>query len=670
MSCFALAGNPNSGKTSLFNILAKSRQHVGNWPGVTVEKKEGTVNHRGQTHIVVDLPGTYSLGAYSEDEIVARNFILQDNPDVVINVIDATNIERNLYLTVQMMEMGANIMLALNMMDEADSRGIKIDSKKLSKKMGIPIVRTIATKSEGLEELMDAAVEVTGKHSEPVILDYGPIINKEIESLKKVLSPYSDKLDYPIHWVAIKLLEKDSYMIELIKEKLGPSIIEEAQKSIDIVIDKIGFDPEMGIVDKRYAYIAEALEGCLERPSEDIETTSDKIDKMVTHKYFGLPIFALIMLVLYQVTFIVGAGLQEVMEGWFEIFGEFVSGILGNVGINQLITDFVSDGLIGGVGAVITFLPLIMVMYFLIGLLEDSGYMARAAYVMDKIMRTLGLHGKTFVSMILGSGCNVPAIMSTRTLDSKKDRMIAILINPFVSCGAKIPVYALFIAAFFSSYQGLILFGLYAFGIAIALISGMIFSKILFKGEVSYFVMELPPYRLPSIKNVSLLMWEKARSFLERAGKVIFPMVIILWILSIFPLGVEKNSADSILGMIGSIIAPIFKPAGFGTWQASVSLVTGVAAKEAVISTMGMVYAGVEEGTALLSTIKNVFTPLTAMSFMVMTLLYTPCVTTLATIRKETGSTKWMVFSATYTFAIAYVAAVAVFQIGTLLGFS
>ena len=670
MSCFALAGNPNSGKTSLFNILAKTRQHVGNWPGVTVEKKEGTVSHRGQKHTVVDLPGTYSLGAYSEDEIVARNYILQDNPDVVINVLDGTNIERNLYLTVQMMEMGANMVLALNMMDEADSRGIKIDSKKLSKKMGMPIVRTIAIKSQGIEELMDAAINAVGNSAAPTILDYGSDINKEIEALKVILSPYSDRLDYPMHWVAIKLLENDSYIVDLVKEKLSPSIIEEAQKSIERVTEKIGFEPEMGIVDKRYNYISEVLKGCLERPSEEMVTTSDKIDKIVTHKYLGLPIFALIMLTLYQVTFLIGAGMQEIMEGWFETFGEFAAGILENMGANELIAGFVSDGLVAGVGAVITFLPLIMVMYFLIGLLEDSGYMARAAYVMDKIMRALGLHGKTFVSMILGSGCNVPAIMSTRTLDSKKDRMIAILINPFVSCGAKIPVYALFIAAFFSSYQGLILFGLYAFGIIIALLSGMIFSKVLFKGEPSYFVMELPPYRFPSIKNVSLLMWEKASSFLKRAGRVIFPMVIVLWVLSIFPLGVEKSSADSILGMIGSVIAPLFKPAGFGTWQAGVSLITGVAAKEAVISTMGMVYAGVEEGTALLSTIKNVFTPLTAMSFMVMTLLYTPCLTTLATIKKETGSTKWMLFSAGYTFAVAYVAAVAVFQIGTLLGFS
>lgn len=670
MSCFALAGNPNSGKTSLFNVLAKTRQHVGNWPGVTVEKKEGSVNHKGQTHTVVDLPGTYSLGAYSEDEIVARNFILQDNPDVVINVLDATNIERNLYLTVQMMEMGANMILALNMMDEADARGIKIDTKKLSNKMGVPIVQTIATKSAGIEELMDEAVKATGKTSEPTVLDYGPVINKEIQSLKKVLNAYSDKLDYPVHWVAIKLLENDSYIVELVKEKLDAGIIEEAQKSIERVTQEIGFEPEMGIVDKRYTYIAEALDGCLERPSEELVTISDKIDKMVTHKYFGLPIFAIIMLVLYQITFAVGAGLQEVLEGWFEIFGEFAASLLENMGAGELLSRFVSDGLVAGVGAVITFLPLIMVMYFLIGLLEDSGYMARAAYVMDKIMRALGLHGKTFVSMILGSGCNVPAIMSTRTLDSKKDRMIAILINPFVSCGAKIPVYALFIAAFFTSYQGLILFGLYAFGIIIALLSGMIFSKVLFKGEVSYFVMELPPYRIPSIKNVSLLMWEKASSFLKRAGKVIFPMVIVLWILSIFPVGVEQYSDESFLGIIGNVFAPIFKPAGFGTWQAAVSLVTGIAAKEAVISTMGMVYAGVGEGTALLATIKDVFTPLTAMSFMIMTLLYTPCLTTLATIKKETGSTKWMLFSAFYTFAIAYVAAVSVFQIGALLGFS
>ena len=670
MSCLALAGNPNSGKTSLFNVLAKTRQHVGNWPGVTVEKKEGTINHRGEKYTVVDLPGTYSLGAYSEDEIVARNFILQDNPDVVVNVVDATNIERNLYLTVQMMEMGANMVMALNMMDEAKSRGIKININKLSKKMGIPMVGTVATRGTGIEDLIDESVKAFGKVGSPKILDYGPVVNKEIEILKVILEGHAKQLKYPAHWVAIKLLEDDSYIVEMVKKEVHPSVIDEAKKSIDRIVDKLGFEPEMTIVDKRYAYISSALEGCLERPSEGVETTSDKIDKFVTHKYLGLPIFALIMLTLYQVTFVLGAGLQEIMEGWFETLGEVVGGQLEVMGASDILSGFITDGIIGGVGAVITFLPLIMVMYFLIGLLEDSGYMARAAYVMDKIMRALGLHGKTFVSMIIGSGCNVPAIMSTRTLDSKKDRMIAILINPFVSCGAKIPVYALFIAAFFTSYQGLILFGLYALGIVIALLSGMLFSKVLFKGEVSYFVMELPPYRLPSVKNVALLMWEKAGAFLKRAGSVIFPMVIVLWLLSIFPLGVEQYSDQSVLGMIGGVLAPIFKPAGFGTWQAGVSLATGIIAKEASIATMGMVYAGVEEGAALLETIQTVFTPLTGMAFMVMILLYTPCITALATIRRETNSIKWMLFSAFYNFGVAYVAAVLVFQVGTLLGFS
>lgn len=670
MSCLALAGNPNSGKTSLFNVLAKTRQHVGNWPGVTVEKKEGTINYKGQQYTVVDLPGTYSLGAYSEDEIVARNFILQDNPDAVINVVDATNIERNLYLTVQMMEMGANMVIALNMMDEAKSKGIKIDIDKLSRKLRIPIVGTIATKGTGTDDLIDQSIKVFNQASAPTILDYGPIVNREIETLTRVLEGHAKQLKYPARWVAIKLLENDSYLVEMVEKEIHPSIIEEARKSIDAIVDKIGFEPEMAIVDKRYSYISSILEGCLERPSQGIETTSDKIDKFVTHKYLGLPIFALIMLTLYQITFFLGTGLQEIMEGWFESFGEIIGGQLETMGASDFLSGFIADGVIGGVGAVITFLPLIMVMYFLIGLLEDSGYMARAAYVMDKIMRALGLHGKTFVSMIIGSGCNVPAIMSTRTLDSKKDRMIAILINPFVSCGAKIPVYALFIAAFFSSYQGLILFGLYALGIVIALLSGMLFSKTLFKGDVSYFVMELPPYRLPSVKNVALLMWEKAGAFLKRAGVVIFPTVIVLWVLSIFPLGVEQYSDQSVIGMIGNVFAPIFKPLGFGTWQASVSLATGILAKEAAISTMGLVYAGVEDGPALLETIRQVFTPLTGMAFMVMILLYTPCVTALATIKRETNSWKWMIFSAVYTFGVAYVAAFLVYQVGRLLGFS
>lgn len=375
------------------------------------------------------------------------------------------------------------------------------------------------------------------------------------------------------------------------------------------------------------------------------------------------------MYCLYELTFIIGAGIQEWFGDLIAKAGVIVSEWFSNMGAPELLVGFIDKGLFGGVGAVLSFLPLIMVMYFLLGLLEDSGYMARAAYVMDRLMRGLGLHGKTFVSMIVSVGCNVPGIMSTRTLENKKDRMIAILINPFISCGARMPIYAVFVEAFFPTHQGLVLFSLYVLGIIVALISGKIFSKTLFKGESSYFVMELPAYRMPSIKNVFLLMWEKAGAFFKKAGMIIFPMMIVLWALSVLPLGVEPNSEHSILGMIGSFVAPLFVLAGYGTWQAGVSLITGILAKESVVATMGMVYAGVEEGEALINVIQQVFIPLSAISFLVMTLLYTPCLAALGAIKRETNSMKWTIFSAVYTFVIALVLSTLVYQVGLLLGF-
>ncbi|MGG5461325.1 ferrous iron transport protein B [Clostridium sp. B9] len=668
MLTIALAGNPNCGKTSLFNLLTKSRQHIGNWPGVTVEKKEGTLKFKGESYKVVDLPGTYSLGAYSEDEIVARNYIMKDNPDVVINVVDATNLERNLYLTTQLIEMGANVVIALNMIDQAESLGLNIDADKISKKLGVPIVRTSALKNRGINELIETAIN-TKKGSENLEIIYGEEIDTEIENLSNVLNEYKNKLEFPVDWTALKLLENDEYMKGVVKKLNAPSIFTQLEASNKKIEDKIGFEAEMSVVDKRYSFIASITQGNIKQLKEKKTTFTEKLDKIVTNKYLGIPLFALIMYCLYELTFLIGAGIQE----WFgEVIaktGENVSACFASIGTPTLIVDFINGGIFAGVGSVLSFLPLIMVMYFLLGLLEDSGYMARAAYVMDRLMRALGLHGKTFVSMIVSVGCNVPGIMSTRTLENKKDRMIAILINPFISCGARLPIYAVFIEAFFPSHKGLILFGLYVFGIIIALISGKIFSKTLFKGESSYFVMELPSYRLPSIKNVSLLMWEKASAFFKKAGMIIFPMMIVLWALSIFPLGVEQNSEHSYLGMIGSFVAPLFTLAGYGTWQAGVSLITGILAKESVVSTMGMVYAGVSEGEALVNTIQQVFTPLSAASFLVMTLLYTPCLAALGAIKRETNSLKWTIFSAVYTFVVALVLSTIVYQVGLLLGF-
>ena len=669
MKTIALAGNPNCGKTSLFNQLTKARQHVGNWPGVTVEKKEGILKFDGKEYTVVDLPGTYSLGAYSEDEVIARNYIVNDKPDVVINVVDASNIERNLYLTLQLIEAGAKVIIALNMMDEAKNKNINIKIKELSKRLGVPVIPTVALKGEGIEELIRETVKFNVKQPS-LSVNYGPKINEEINNLSKVIEGSSNSKSYSSQWAALKLLENDEH----IKNDLNVNENEKLQNQLDVscknIEDGIGFEAEMAIVNERYNVISSMLNGIVIRETKKKDSLSDKIDRVVTNKFLGIPIFALVMLIMYEITFKVGSALQDFVDEFIAGLGESVTEALANLGAPDLLVSLVGDGLFGGVGSVLSFLPLIMVMYFLIGLLEDSGYMARAAYVMDRLMRSLGLHGKTFVSMLVASGCNVPGIMSTRTLENKKDRMIAILINPFVSCGARLPIYALFIEAFFDEYQALILFGLYATGIIVALIMGKIFSKTLFKGDTSYFVMELPTYKVPSIKNVAILMWDKAGAFFKKAGVIILPVMILLTFLSNFPAGVEANSEASVLGMIGGVIAPIFTLAGFGTWQAGVSLLTGILAKESVIGTMGLIYAGVEEGPELVTAIQGIFTPLSAISFMVMSLLYTPCLVALGAIKRETNSWKWTIFTAVYTFAVAWIASVLVYQIGSLLGYA
>jgi len=666
----ALAGNPNSGKTTLFNALTGANHHVANWPGVTVERKEGQFRCGSDVYTVVDLPGIYSLGAFSEDELVARDYILSGEPDVVVNVIDATNVERNLYLTTQLLEMGANVVVALNMVDEAESLAMSLDAQALSKRLGVPVVPTVASKRQGIDQLMAAAVRAAADPSVKRKLDlsYGQSVDAKVTQLEKLLKDRD--LVYPPRWVAAKLLEGDGQVLKMVEERLTSQDVEELRRVCEeAAAENSGLQLE--IVDGRYRFIQKVTRGAVARPKKEVPTLTDRLDKVLTHRFWGLPLFAVIIFAVFQLTFVIGQDLLGGLVGeGVGLLGEYIDGLLARANASELLRSYVADGLIGGVGVVLEFIPLIVILYTLMGLLEDSGYMARAAYVMDNTMRKVGLQGKTFIPLIVAFGCNVPGVMATRTLENKKDRMTAILINPFMSCGAKLPIYLAFIAAFFPKYGALVLFSLYVLGVLVALAMGKLFGRTLFKGESSHFIMELPPYRMPTLRNVVRNMWDNVSSFLVRAGTVIFVVVSLLWVLAVLPAGVEPYGSESILGRVGAVIAPIFAPAGFGTWQASVGLFAGVAAKEAVVATLGMVYAGVEEGVELVSALQKAFTPLSAFAFLVMTLLYTPCVATLATIKKETGSAKWAFFSAGYAFAVGWLGAVLVFQLGRLFGLS
>ena len=701
----ALAGNPNVGKSTLFNQLTGMKQHVGNWPGKTVERKEGTFKYNDHEIDVVDLPGNYSLTAYSMEEIVSRDYIVDENPDVIVNIVDAANLERNLYLTVQMMELGANLVLALNMNKFADEKGLKINIDKLSKLLGIPVVKIEAIDQTGREDLLKSIIKVS-KSPNNVIdrMEYGKELSEHVNQLEKIIEEDVPGINAPSSWVALKLLEDDEEVLRKVQESgKGHRIlsnVKKVQKHLNVVF---GDDVDAAITDARYGFIAGLIQESVKKPKIDKVTRSDLIDRIVTHKYLGIPIFLLIMWLTFQITFTLGDPLGGFIEEGFTWLGGAVTASLGE----GFLTSFLVDGIIGGVGGVLVFVPIIFILFLILSVLEDSGYLARAAFVMDRFMHKLvGLHGKSFIPMILGFGCAVPGIMATRTLENERDRFLTMLIVPFMSCSARLPVYALIVAAFFSAYQGWVIFSLYLVGIAVAIIVAAIFKKTIFKGMSAPFVMELPPYRLPTVKGALIHMWERGVLFLKKAGTIILAVSVVIWALSSLPVGVEYASQESITGQIGTTLSPIFAPLGFGEWQATVAVIYGFLAKEVVVSTFGILYGvgeeasdepasteetsteevsaqpsgeevaaaeeepAPEEDPGFVAAIQELFTPLSAYAFMVFILLYIPCMATLAAIKRETNSWKWPTFAAGYTFVVAYVVSLIVYQGGSLLGFA
>jgi len=709
----ALAGNPNVGKSTLFNRWTGMRQHVGNWPGKTVEKKEGTFKHDQYEMEVVDLPGNYSLTAYSVEEVVSRDYIVDEKPDVIVNVIDAANIERNLYLTVQMMELGANLVLALNMNKFAREKGLKINKKQLSQLLGVPVIEIEAVDETGSEELLKSIVKIS--KSPNIVLDrleYGNEVSEHIQQVKEIIDEDISGMDAPSSWIALKLLEDDPEITKKIEESgNGQRVLKSVKKMQRHFNDVFDDDADAAITDARYGFIAGLVSESVKKPKIDKVTKSDLIDRIVTHKYLGIPIFLLIMWLTFQITFTLGDPLGGYIEGALGWLGETVAASMGE----GFLTSFIVDGIIGGVGGVLVFVPLIFILFLILSILEDSGYLARAAFVMDRFMHKLvGLHGKSFIPMILGFGCAVPGIMATRTLENEKDRLLTMLIVPFMSCSARLPVYALLVAAFFSAYQGWVIFSLYLLGIVVAIIMAAIFKKTIFKGMSAPFVMELPPYRLPTVKGALIHMWERGALFLKKAGTIILALSVVIWALSSLPVGVEYASQESVTGQIGTVLSPIFAPLGFGEWQATVAIIYGFLAKEVVVSTFGTLYgigedgggeeaateeapagestsveqanetsaeasaeeASAEEETApeedqgFIAAMQELFTPLSAYAYMVFILLYIPCMATLATIKRETNSWKWPGFAAVYTFVVAYVVSFVVYQGGLLMGFA
>ena len=664
---FAQAGNQNCGKTTLFNQLTGSNQHVGNFPGVTVDQKIGEV--RGEKNCsVVDLPGIYSIRPYTSEEIVTRDFILNEKPDGIINIVDATNIERNLYLTLQLIEMHIPMVLALNMMDEVRNNGGTIDVQKMSEELGIPVVPISAVKNEGIDELMQIALRVAKQKEYPSVYDFCPSgpVHRCIHSVCHQIEDHAEKAGIPVRFAATKLIEDDADIAE--KLELDQNELELIEHSIIQMEEEHDMDRNAALADMRYDFIEKVCSTTVIKPQESKEhLRSVKIDSVLTHKYLSIPIFVGVMFLVFYLTFnVIGAYLSDLLAVGIDAVTAVVDTALTNYGINPVVHSLVIDGAFAGVGSVLSFLPIIVVLFFFLSILEDTGYMARIAFVMDKLLRKIGLSGRSIVPLLVGFGCTVPAVMATRTLSSERDRRMTIMLTPFMSCSAKIPIYGVFSAAFFPEQAALVMIGLYLAGIVAGIIIALIFDKTVFRGKPVPFVMELPNYRFPSAKSVLLLMWDKAKDFLQRAFTVIFVATIIIWFLQSFDsrLNVVTDSADSLLAMIGQWLAPLFAPLGFSDWRIPTALITGFSAKEAVVSTLGVLMGTSMEGLEV--ALGTLFTPVSAISFLIFTLLYTPCMAAVAAVKRELESGFLAALVALMQCVVAWIAAFGVYQVLSL----
>ena len=660
---FALVGNQNCGKTTLFNVLTGSNQHIGNFPGVTVDRKDGVIKGYPDT-LITDLPGIYSMSPYSSEEIVTREFLLMDKPKGIINILDATNIERNLYLSMQLMELGIPMVIALNMMDEVRVNGGSVRINAIEELLGVPVIPISAAKGEGIEELVSHAIHVAKYQEKPQISDFcskDSAVHRCIHGIMSLISDHADKAGYPERFAASKVVEGDSLVLKHLElEQNEKEMIEHIIVQME---EECGMDRASAIADMRFAYIEEVCKNTVVKPRESKERIrSQKIDKLLTGKYTGIPMFIAIMGLVFYLTFnVIGAALSNVLDILITFVTNGVDNLLTAMNVNSVLHALIIDGIFNGVGSVLSFLPIIVTLFFFLSILEDSGYMARVAFIMDKLLRKLGLSGRSIVPMLIGFGCSVPGVMASRTLSSERDRRMTVLLTPFMSCSAKVPIYAFFSAAFFPHYAALVMIGMYFIGIIVGIIMAFIFKKTLFKGEPVPFVMELPNYRMPGAKNVVHLLWEKAKDFLQKAFSIIFIATILIWFMQNFDirLNVVADSRQSILAVLAGMITPLFKPLGFGDWRLVTAILTGVMAKESVVSTISILFGSTIEMVSVISAAG-------AMSFLVFCLLYTPCVAAIASVKKELGG-KWAAYVVVIQCVVAWIAALITYIIAGIL---